>query len=126
VLFAPMGKSEQYFQMQQCDHERRFLDMIKEDMAKIIEERKKKHIEDDYGIQECWEKIIDILSSDVQQTVVYLENCTQEELYYISELFEDISQRVQSPVFIECLRKLDEKFPELEMTQDIDLAESYI
>lgn len=100
--------------------------MIKEDMAKIIEERKKKHIEDDYGIQECWEKIIDILSSDVQQTVVYLENCTQEELYYISELFEDISQRVQSPVFIECLRKLDEKFPELEMTQDIDLAESYI
>lgn len=100
--------------------------MIKEDMAKIIEERKKKHIEDDYGIQECWEKIIDILSADVQQTIVYLENCTQEELYYISELFEDISQRVQSPVFIECLRKLDEKFPELEMTQDIDLAESYI
>lgn len=100
--------------------------MIKEDMMKIIEERKKKHIEDDYGIQECWKKMVDILSEDVQQTVVYLENCTQEELYYISEIFEDISQRVQSQMFIECLRKLDKKFPELEMTHDIDLAETYI
>lgn len=100
--------------------------MIKEDMMRIIEERKKKHIEDDYGIQECWEKMIDILSVDVQRTVVYLEDCTQEELYYISEIFEDISQKLQSQMFIECLRKLDEKYPELEMTQDIDLAETYI
>lgn len=30
--------------------------MIKEDMTKIIEERKEKHIEDDYGIKECWKK----------------------------------------------------------------------
>ena len=100
--------------------------MIQERMMKIIEERKKKHIEDDNGIQECWKKMIDVLSVDVQQTVVYLENCTQVELYYISEVFEDISERLQSQTFIECLRKLDEKFPELKMTQDIDLAETYI
>ena len=100
--------------------------MIKDNMVKIIEERKRKHIEDDYGIQECWERMVDILSVDVQQTVVYLEKCTQEELYYISETFEDISQRLQSQMFIECLRKLDEKYPKLEMTKDIDLAETYI
>ncbi len=108
------------------NHERSFLDMIKESMMKIIEERKKKHIEDDYGIQECWDKMIDVLSADIQQTVSYLENCTQEELYYISEIFEDIAERLQSKTFIECLRKLDEKYPELKMTQDIDLAESYV
>ena len=72
------------------------------------------------------EKMIDILSVDVQQTVGYLENCTQEELYYISEILEDISERLQSPKFIECLRKLDEEFPELKMTKDIDFAETYI
>lgn len=70
--------------------------------------------------------MVDILSVDVQQTVVYLENCTQEELYYISETFEDISEKVQSQTFIECLQKLDKKFPELEMKKDIDLAETYI
>lgn len=100
--------------------------MVKENMMKLVEERKKKHIEDDYGIQECWEKMIDILSVDIQQTIAYLENCTQEELYYISEIFEDISERLQSKTFIECLRKLNKKFPELKMTQDIDLAETYI
>ena len=100
--------------------------MIKENMIKIIEERKKKYVEDDYGIQECWEKMMNILSVDVQQTVEYLENCTQEELYYISEIFEDISERLKSKIFIECLHKLDEKFPELKMTKDIDLAETYI
>ena len=99
--------------------------MIKESMMKIIEERKLKHVEDDYGIQECWAKMINILSVDVQQTVAYLENCTQEEVYYVSEIFEDISERLQSKTFIECLRKLDEKFPELKMTKDIDLAETY-
>ena len=59
-------------------------------------------------------------------TVIYLENCTKEELYYVSEIFEDISERLQSKIFIECLRKLDKKFPEMKMTKDIDLAETYI
>lgn len=70
--------------------------------------------------------MIDVLSTDIQQTISYLENCTQEELYYISEIIEDIAERLQSKTFIECLRKLDEKYPELKMTQDIDLAENYI
>lgn len=82
--------------------------------------------EDDYGIQECWGEMIDILCIDVQQTVTYLENCTPEELYYISEVFEDILERLQSKTFIECLRKLDKKFPNLKMTKDIDMAETYI
>ncbi|NVQ05230.1 hypothetical protein HXA95_14555, partial [Listeria monocytogenes] len=43
----------------------------------------------------------------------------------ISEIFEDISANLKSQKFIDYLRKLDKKFPELEMTQDIDIAESY-
>lgn len=100
--------------------------MIKEIMKKIIDERKKKDIEDDYGIQDCWNKMIDVLSVDVQQTIAYLNDCTEEELYYISEIFEDISERLKCKLFIECLRKLDKKFPDLNMTKDIDLAETYI
>ena len=40
-------------------------------------------------------------------------------------MFEDISEVLQSEL-IKCLRRLDKKYPELEMKQDIDLAESYI
>ena len=88
----------------------------------IIEE----NIEDDYGIQNCWNKMIDILSKDINETVAYLENCSEEDIYFISEVFEDVSEQLQSKEYIECLRKLDDKFPNLDMTKDINLAEEYI
>ncbi len=53
-------------------------------------------------------------------------NCSKEDVYLISEVFEDVSEKLQSKRFIECLRKLDEKFPDLNLTYHIDVAESYI
>lgn len=100
--------------------------MIKNLMDKIIAERKKKHNEDDYGIQDCWNKMEDILSEDVHETITYLENCSEEDLYFISEIFEDVSVRLQSKEYIACLRRLDEKFPDLDMTKDIEVAEGYV
>jgi len=100
--------------------------MIKSSMDIIIKDRKKKSIEDDYGIQECWSQIIEILSKDVKATILYLESCSEEDIYFISEVFEDISERLQSKEYILCLRKLDKKFPNLNLTKDIDLAEEYI
>ena len=89
-------------------------------------EWERKNIEDDYGIQNCWNKMIDILSKDINETVAYLENCSEEDIYFISEVFEDVSEQLQSKEYIECLRKLDDKFPNLDMTKDIDLVEEYI
>ena len=37
-----------------------------------------------------------------------------------------MSEQLQSKEYIECLRKLDDKFPNLDMTKDIDLVEEYI
>lgn len=99
--------------------------MLKEIMDNLIRERKNKHSEDDYGIYECWDKMTEILSQDIDETIQYLENCSEEDLYFISEIFEDISERVKSEKYISCLRKLDKKFPNLNMTRDIDIAESY-
>ncbi|MBU5217571.1 hypothetical protein SNE23_14900 [Bacillus sp. RA(2023)] len=92
----------------------------------ILNGRKKLNLNDDYGIQKSWNEIIEVLSENEGNTIRYLENCSKEELYWISEVFEDIVEIIQSKELINCLRKLDEKFPELEMTNDIDLVESYI
>lgn len=59
-------------------------------------------------------------------TIHYLENSCKDDIYWISEVFEDVSENLQSEFFIQCLRKLDNKFPELEMTSDIDIAKDYI
>ncbi|MBU3106111.1 hypothetical protein [Clostridium gasigenes] len=97
-------------------------DKIKE----IIEQRKKLNVNDDMRIQKCWEEITIILSENEKDTIKYLDGCEKDELYWISEVFEDISENLQSKDFIKGLRTLDEKFPELDMTKDIDLAEEYI
>ncbi|HDR6311937.1 TPA: hypothetical protein QCU60_003891 [Bacillus cereus] len=99
---------------------------IENKMQVILDKRKKLNLNDDYGIQTSWNEIIEVLSENEENTIRYLENCSKEDLYWISEVFEDIAESVQSKEFINCLRKLDEKFPELEMTKDIDIAESYI
>ena len=43
----------------------------------------------------------------------------------IKDIMDDIISERKSKN-IECLRKLDDKFPNLDMTKDIDLAEEYI
>lgn len=70
--------------------------------------------------------MVDILSKDIYETITYLESCSEEDIYFISEVFEDVSEQLQSKEYIACLRRLDKKFPSLNLTKDINLAEEYI
>lgn len=99
---------------------------IENKMKAILNKRKKLNLNDDYGIRCSWDKLVQVLGENEGNTLKYLDNCSAEDLYWISEVFEDIAEILQSKELINCLRKLDEKFPELEMTNDIDIAESYI
>jgi len=82
-------------------------------------------VNDDCGMEKYWNKMTELLSLNEDTTIKYLEDCDADNLYWISEVFEDISANLKSQKFIDCLRKLDKKFPELEMAHDIDIAESY-
>ncbi|MCM3359803.1 hypothetical protein [Psychrobacillus sp. MER TA 171] len=95
-------------------------------MRAILNKRKKLNLNDDYGIQSSWDEIVQVLGENEGNTLKYLENCNAEDLYWISEVFEDIAEIIKSKELINCLRKLDEKFPELEMTNDINIAENFI
>ncbi|MCC9089803.1 hypothetical protein [Bacillus pumilus] len=93
---------------------------IENRLKTILDKRKKLDLNDDYGIQKSWDEIIEVLGENE------VDHCSKEDLYWISEVFEDISEVLQSKELIKSLRRLDKKYPELEMKQDIDLAESYI
>jgi len=100
--------------------------MSEKDINKIkelIDWRKKlKNVE---GIVEdyYWKPLIDLLSKNQEETVDFLENCDAEELYWISEIFEDLSERFQSVSFVEVLKKLQDKYPDIDLKQDIQAAE---
>lgn len=95
-------------------------------MTENLEERRSINEEDDLGLERSWEKLANILSINEGETIIYLENCSKEDLLLISSVFDDVSEKLQSKQFISCLRELDKKFPELQLTFFIDDAESYI
>lgn len=93
----------------------------RDDVEKVINERKNLH-PDDPRIADKWEEITSIFIQSEDDTIEYLERCSQEELYWISEVFDDISAQLQSLRFIECIEKLPGKYPELDLEQDIGWA----
>ena len=60
---------------------------------------------DDFATQKCWDKMTDMLSEDVSATISFFKSdCTIEELYWISSIFEDIAAKTQSKELISIWR----------------------
>ena len=61
---------------------------------------------DDFGMEKCWEEMTVILSVDISATIRFFESeCTDEELYWIGSVFEDVAEKTQSKELIQVLRK---------------------
>lgn len=87
-------------------------------IEKLIEERKKLY-PDDYRVLEKWNELTQIFTRNEEDTIVYLNSCCRQNIEWISEIFEDISNQLQSPRFIDCIEKLAIKYPDLNLEQDI-------
>ncbi|MCD7731701.1 MAG: hypothetical protein LUI05_09450 [Oscillospiraceae bacterium] len=88
--------------------------MIRNRMTEIIDERIRNcdELGDnwDYGINQCHEEAITILTQNIDETMAYfLNDCTDEEFYWLSEIFEEIIEKTQSQKLIQTLRNRLEK-----------------
>ena len=95
----------------------------KNEIISLINWRKK--LKNTEGIIEnyYWKPMIEILSKNEKETVDFLKSCNDEKLYWISEIFEDISENFQSKDFVEFLKELQKQHPNVDMKQDIKYAE---
>lgn len=94
---------------------------MNEEIRKLINKRKDSH-PDDPAISEIWNEMVNILKDDEYKTISLLKNSEKQELYWLSEIFEELSFEFQSKKFIECLLELQEKYPDIEMEEDIKYA----
>lgn len=62
--------------------------------------------------------------NDECTTIKYIEDCNEDVLYWIREIFEDVSANLISQKFIDSLRRLNKQFLKLEIMHDIDVVES--
>lgn len=92
--------------------------MIKTAIVEILKERIRIMIETqdnwDYGIEQCWKKYIDVLIADIEKTIHYfLHECSDEEFYWLSEVFEELIEKSQSNELIAAFRtRLSKVTPE--------------
>lgn len=92
----------------------------------VISERIQINDEDDFNIEKCRNKLIDFLSENVKQTINILEQLDENEVLYVSEVFEEIAYNLQSTEYIKCLRDIEKKFPNIDISDSIEVAEEYI
>lgn len=83
--------------------------MIKEKIAEVIKERIRicEETQDNWGdgIEECWRSYVEIITADIEKGIAYfLHECTDEEFYWLSEAFEEISEKAQSKDLIAAWR----------------------
>ena len=103
---------------------------IKDEYQKLIEERKKIVEIVDWN-EPVIKKMIALFTKDINETIKFvLEDCSEDQFSWLSEIFDQIVQKTKSKEFIEALRKIALKYPE--ETEDyniiffIDFAESFL
>ena len=90
---------------------------IKDEYPEIIKQRIKDDGLDD--TPDYWETSptikceIELFTRNLQETIDFLDNdCTAEQLSWMSEVFEEISAKLQSWDFIDALNRCADKYPE--------------
>jgi len=116
---------EQSHQTIQDNHKGEKVMEYKDYIKNLIQERSKLH-PDDPRIQNYWNLLTKMLSENENDTIEFLNECEESELYWLSEIFEDISQNLQSINFVKFLHTLKDKFPSLDLDVDIEYAEKAI
>ncbi len=59
----------------------------------------------DYGVEKCWKEETELLSENIGDTLCFFETeCTDEEFFWLSEVFPDVSKIVQSKELVQALR----------------------
>lgn len=86
--------------------------MLVDEIRAALAEREKNDDNWSDGLKRCWEREVELLTRDISETIAFFESCSAEEFVMLSEVFDDVSERVQSREFIECLYRIAVKFPE--------------
>ena len=118
--------SESKIFLRQIPHERSLPEGWEKKIMSIAEEyeiivqrlefERKKHLDE---LPDYWETSpaikaeIALFTRNLQETVAFLDNdCTADQLSWMSEVYEEISAKLQSWEFIDALKRAADRFPE--------------
>lgn len=87
----------------------------------ITKEKNIKIDTSDYFFPIIFAEKLAILNENLEETMAFLDTCTEEEFYWISNAFEDISKKYKSHEFIECIKRNMLRFPNIKEDTQMEL-----
>ena len=67
-----------------------------------------------------WEKEITVLTRDLDTTICFIRQvCTDDELFWISEIFDDLIQKTKSDELLKCLRERAETIQDIQKKEEV-------
>ncbi len=105
--------------------------MINEEFEKIIALLEKTDMNNYSVIEPLWEKEIELFTKDINATIDFVKTeCTATQFSWMSEIWDEITEKTQSKDFIEAIKETAKKFPEecekYNIQSSIESAEGYL
>ena len=69
----------------------------------LIKEREQIDAQNDVLTEQNHNEQFELLSDNLQETMDFLNICSSEEIYWVSELFERLSEHFKSQELIDCM-----------------------
>ena len=66
------------------------------ELKNIVAQRLAINNNDDFTLMECWKKEVAILSENTSETIAFFDTCTDEEFFWLSEVFDDLIEKTKS------------------------------
>ena len=101
---------------------------LAETISELVARRKEQHeVVERHGgshpdAPAVWAELTRLLSEDSGNTCEFLGGCDRDSIYWLSEVFDNVSECLQSWEFIDCIEQLQQKFPSVNMQVDIEYA----
>lgn len=89
-----------------------------------------KQWKDDPQNEVVWEetvnKVLSELTKDLTETIQYIDTCSKDELYFISQVFEELSEHFKSPELLNCVERNVNRFDDPELKTQLKSELKYM
>ena len=75
--------------------------------------------------EDYWKQLTALFTENEEETIRFLDNCSEEDAEIASEVFDNVAKVLQSLKYIDCLHRLEKKFPDSTIAYSVAYAEFY-
>ena len=90
-------------------------------MKELIDVLKTIDMNDHIAVHNIWDKEIEVLTFSLEDTIAYLDTASEEEIYWCSEVWDDVQKHFKSANLISAMERCKDKYPNIANDLEVDI-----